>query len=221
MKITRLSEHIWGLRTALPIQVWLVKTENGLILVDTGIPPMGAAIVKAISDLQSGPLEQIVLTHGHPDHVGGLEEVLRSYPVPVHAHAAEIPYMEGQLPYHPFKQPKVRVKPSISSPLNTDSEGRLLSFGGLTPFHTPGHSHGHVVYYHEKDQVLLAGDLFMTLFGRLGRPIPFLTPDMNQAIDSGSLVMELQPDWISLSHGRSMQKPHELYPAYRKRWKKD
>ncbi len=101
MKAKQISKHIWSLKTRvlIPIHVWLVVDEGGVTLVDTGMPFMAANIIKFIKNLRAGPLQRIVLTHGHSDHVGGVRKIVSMYPVPVFAHRLEIPYMEGKLAY--------------------------------------------------------------------------------------------------------------------------
>lgn len=220
MGMIRLSEHIWAIKSLLPIQVWLVKDQEGTVLVDCGLPPMAKMIVKGIQESKWGPLKKILLTHGHPDHVGGLERILSVYPVPVYAHSIEIPFMEGRLPHPPSKKPSIRVKPSIVKPLLTNDIGELTPIHRLIPYLTPGHSPGHVAFYHEEDRVLLGGDLFMTRFKQLKRPVSFATADMDQAVASGSIVMDLQPDLLSVCHGKEILRPHEHYPQYRHRWDK-
>lgn len=218
--MVRLSEHIWVIRSLFNIQVWLVKGEEGTVLVDCGVPPMANMIIKGIRNSTWGPLEKIVLTHGHPDHMGGLEKILSVYPVPVYAHSIEIPLMEGVVPHPPFKKPRIRIKPSIIKLLPTDEGGQLTPISGLVPYLTPGHSPGHVAFYHAEDRVLIGGDLFMTRFKQLKRPLSFATADMDQAVGSGSLVMDLQPDLLSVCHGKEILRPHEQYPQYRQQWEK-
>lgn len=96
----------------------------------------------------------------HPDHIGGLQRILHANPVPVYAHRVEIPYIEGELPYRQGKKPVAYMQKGAVQALSEDEHGQLRSIGSLMPFNTPGHSPGHVVFYHEEDQVLLAGDLF-------------------------------------------------------------
>jgi glyoxylase-like metal-dependent hydrolase (beta-lactamase superfamily II) len=43
----------------------------------------------------------IVLTHGHFDHVGALEELARHWDVLVYAHPLEMPYLTGRSAYPP------------------------------------------------------------------------------------------------------------------------
>ncbi|WP_135555607.1 MBL fold metallo-hydrolase [Paenibacillus cymbidii] len=215
MKIERVSEHIWSLRiwVLIPIHVWIVREEDGLTLVDAGLSGMAGGIVGLVDRLQAGPLRRIVLTHGHSDHVGALAKILRDRPVPVYAHRAEMPYMEGELPY-PRRKKAVRfVAKGVAQPLPEDAEGRLAPIGSLTPYWTPGHSPGHVVYYHERDGVLLAGDLFNSRKGRLRRPM--FTPDMEQAVKSAAIVGELQPNRLEVCHGGPVLNPAAQLNGYR------
>src|SRR5690554_2649703 len=101
MKFERVSEHIWSVAAwvIIPIRVWIVRDGDGLTLVDAGISPMARGILRSIHRLGTGSLRRIVLTHGHPDHVGAIRTIRRESPVPVYAHSAEIPYIEGERPY--------------------------------------------------------------------------------------------------------------------------
>ncbi|MBM7551246.1 MBL fold metallo-hydrolase [Thalassobacillus pellis] len=216
MKITQVSENIWSLRTwaIIPIHVWVVTEEDGLTLVDAGIPTMGKGIRKFLKQLKAGPLKRILLTHGHSDHVGALNKVLQEQPVPVYAHRMEIPYMEGEITYPGRKKPAQSIEKHLAQPLKEDENGNLLRMGALTPYITPGHSPGHVVYYHEKDQVLLAGDLFTSKNGKLHRPIPMFTADMEKAIRSSEVVRQLKPKRLEVCHGNPVLHPVEDLDNY-------
>ncbi len=214
MKVTQISEHIWslGIWMLIPVHVWVVVEEDGVTLVDAGIPTMADGIRACIESLNAGPLKRIVLTHGHSDHVGAIRRVLRTDAVPVYAHRIEIPYMEGDLPYPRRKKAAASVPKGIAQVLGEETvqapeapgegtAGELQPIGGLTPYHTPGHSPGHVVYYHQQDRVLLAGDLFTSRKGRLRRPMPLFTADMREAVRSSEIVRQLQPERLEVCHG--------------------
>ncbi len=119
MKIEKVSEHIWSLKTwmLIPIHVWIVADEEGLTLVDAGMPMMAKGIMKYMNQLEAGPLRRILLTHGHSDHVGALKSILSETNVPVYAHEIEIPYMEGELIYPRRKKAEHNVAKGIVQPL--------------------------------------------------------------------------------------------------------
>ena len=111
--------------------------------------------------------EAILLTHGHFDHVWGVERLLAHFSVPVYMHpldkglladgASAIPGM-GSIKKFRHSFPTVDV-----------ADGDVLAFPGfsLKVLHTPGHSPGSVCYYAAEDNLLLSGD---TLFaGSIGR----------------------------------------------------
>ncbi|MCD9025726.1 MBL fold metallo-hydrolase [Cohnella silvisoli] len=204
MKVTQISEHIWSCKIWIifPIHVWLVKEKSGITLVDTGLGMMAKGILNTVEQLKAGPLERIVLTHGHPDHIGGLKRIWRSKTVPTYAHRIEIPYMQGDLSYRKGRKPATYVEKGLIQALGEDEQGQLQRIGSLTPYFTPGHSPGHVVFYHEWDQVLLAGDLFTSKKGRL-RAAPF-TPDLRVSVQSSSIVRKLQPSKVEVCHGDSV-----------------
>ena len=79
---------------------------------------------------------------------------------------------------------------------------------------TPGHSPGHVVYYHEQDQVLLAGDLFTSKKGNLHQPMPMFTADMAEAVRSSSIVEQLKPKRLEVCHGNSVLNPADQLKDY-------
>lgn len=222
MKVKKVSEHIWSLKTwmIIPIHVWIVVDEDGVTLVDAGIPMMAKGILKYLNQLEAGPLKRIVLTHGHSDHVGAIKTILTETKVPVYAHPIEIPYMEGDLLYPRRKKLEQNVEKKITQPLQADEQGRLKSIAGLTPYLTPGHSPGHVVYYHEQDQVLLAGDLFTSKNGKLHQPMSLFTADMAEAVRSSSIVEQLKPKRLEVCHGSSVLKPADQLQEYIQKMKK-
>lgn len=220
MKKVQLSPHVWRLSSWLvvPINVWVVVEKQGVTLIDADIPSMAKGIVQFIEQLGAGPLTKVLLTHGHVDHVGALAHIRRTYDVPVYVHRKEIQYMEGQLPYPRRKKAAATVPPALVQPLEMDESRQLLPVGDLTPYFSPGHAPGHVVYYHKEDDVLLAGDLCTTFGGKLRRPMPMFTSNMAQAIASCSLIDTLQPHLLSICHGKEIYHPHEKYAAFHKRW---
>ncbi len=59
-----------------------IELGNGqTMLIDAGNPKDGDDIVEYIKDLQYGDIDYVVATHPHDDHIGGMAEVLKIFPV--------------------------------------------------------------------------------------------------------------------------------------------
>lgn len=216
MKMIQVSKHIWRLRLwlGIPIHVWLVVGKDGVTLVDAGVSMMARHIMEAVKRLEAGPLNKIMLTHGHSDHVGAIKRIVDEHAVPVYAHRIEIPYMEGELPYPRRKKATQAIERGMAQPLADDDNGLLQPINGLTPFLTPGHSPGHVVYYHEDDRVMLAGDLFTSKKGKLRKPMAIFTADMPTAIQSSQIVYDLKPKQLEICHGHAVIDPASQWEEY-------
>ncbi|KMY48571.1 MBL fold metallo-hydrolase [Peribacillus loiseleuriae] len=211
MKIKQISNHIWSLKTwmIIPFHVWIVVDKEGVTLVDTGVPWMAKSILQLIDKLQVGPLQRILLTHGHSDHIGSLKKILLAKPVPVFVHSKEIPFVEGDKPYPQKRKAVAQVTNGFLRPLPEDTSGELSPFGELTPYYTPGHSPGHVVYYHKQDDVLLAGDLFNSKNGKILKAR--FTPDPKEALHSSEIIKQINPTRMEVCHGDSVFKPADQW----------
>lgn len=136
MRVTQLSDHIYRLGTwfIIPFNVWVVVEDDGVVLVDTGIPSMGKNILRFIDGLGKGPLKKILLTHGHSDHVGSIPAILADRKVPVYVNDVEKPFMEGTTAY-PGRTPRVLLPAGMAEPLTRAGED-LATVGSLTPYPT-------------------------------------------------------------------------------------
>ena len=112
--------------------------------------------------------DAIFLTHGHFDHVWGVEKLLKLYPVPVYMHPADKDILaDGSSVFSGGMQ---KFKVFQHNIVTKDvAEGDVLTSAGTVwkVIHTPGHTPGGVCYYSAENNLLLSGD---TLFaGSIGR----------------------------------------------------
>ncbi len=126
--------------------------------------------VKDMADfLKSNHLtpEAILLTHGHFDHVWGVEALLRLYDVPVYMHPADKQIMLDGASVFKGMQSFKALKHNF--PTADIQDGDSVSAGGASwkVIHTPGHTPGGVCFWSQENSLLLSGD---TLFaGSIGR----------------------------------------------------
>ncbi len=114
-------------------------------------------------------VKAIFLTHGHFDHIYGVEALRQLAGASVYACEREKPCCED--PYVNMSAQcgrKCTVKPDIYVP-----DGQEITVAGMTCrlIWTPGHTMGSCCYYFEKDGILVSGDtLFLESVGRTDFP---------------------------------------------------
>lgn len=111
--------------------------------------------------------DAIFLTHGHFDHVWGVDKLLGHFSVPVYMHPADKEILaDGTSVFKGMQKFKI-FQHNIST---TDiADGEVLTTAGTSwkVIHTPGHTPGGVCYFSAENSLLLSGD---TLFaGSIGR----------------------------------------------------
>jgi glyoxylase-like metal-dependent hydrolase (beta-lactamase superfamily II) len=205
---------------------------NRWLLVDTGISGMEDHIIHAAEDRfgRGTRPAAILLTHGHFDHVGSIQALLRHWNVPVYAHSLEFPYLTGAARY---PQPDTSAPGLFSKlsrfyprdPIDLSPHLRELPDDGSIPgflewrwIHTPGHTPGHISLWRERDRTLVAGDAFITtgqesayavLMQRpeLHGPPMYFTADWNAAADSVARLAKLKPEQAITGHGPPVAGP--------------
>ena len=86
VEIVEVADRSWLVR--LPIVNSVVfETDDGLVVVDTGMAPGGPAVLQAIRSVSSAPIHTIIDTHAHVDHCMGTWALLDDNPQVI-AHAA-------------------------------------------------------------------------------------------------------------------------------------
>ena len=116
-------------------------------------------------------LEKVFLTHGHIDHCGQSAEFARRHGVPLEGPHREDKFWIDQLP----EQGKRFGFAALAAfePDRWLDDGDTVQFGDQTlqVIHTPGHTPGHVVFFHEGARLAIVGDvLFQGSIGRTDFP---------------------------------------------------
>lgn len=115
-------------------------------------------------------VKAVLLTHGHFDHIMGLDDFLREFPVPVYAHEAEKDLLESA---ELNSSLGMFGKPYTFSGAEYVRDGQILCIAGfeIRVIYTPGHTGGGCCYYIPEEHTLFSGDtLFRASVGRTDLP---------------------------------------------------
>ena len=136
--------------------------------------------------LDGTEVKQIVLTHGHPDHVAGLLDAVRTWPhASVHIHPLEMENFDNAADLG--QRFGLRVPTNLPKPTHALHDRQILRVGDSIEFevlHTPGHAPGHVSFLDRRapptaendGSVIIGGDLLFR--GSVGRTdFPNSSPD--------------------------------------------
>lgn len=138
----------------------------------------------------------ILLTHGHFDHIMGVEGIRKEYGIPVYASRDEVDVLA---------KPQLNVSTMMGAYLSMKADelfadGDVLELAGmkLKVISTPGHTIGSVCFYIEEGKVLISGDtLFEASVGRTDFP----TGSSRQLIESIKTRLFILPDDTSVFPG--------------------
>ncbi|MDX1467774.1 MAG: MBL fold metallo-hydrolase [Acidimicrobiia bacterium] len=158
MAVESIVDGVYQIGSA-PVNSFLIDGDEGIVLVDTGLPRTEGLIAKALAGIgrSVGDVTAIVLTHSHNDHTGNAAAVKDESGAEVYASRADAPAIQGEektpappVPFYalPFKwlvQVLPRAHPVTVDHLVTE-DPKLHLPGGLRPLDTPGHTPGHTSY---------------------------------------------------------------------------
>jgi hydroxyacylglutathione hydrolase len=116
---------------------------------------------------QGVKIEKILLTHGHLDHAGGAARLAREFGVPI-----EGPHTDDSFLLESLSEQGARYGLQGSESCAPDrwlADGETVILGNLTfgVRHCPGHTPGHVVFFHDNAKIAFVGDVLFA--GSVGR----------------------------------------------------
>ena len=143
--------------------IWCSDTLEGAVVDPGGDTDKIIALVEK----NQIKVKQIILTHGHLDHAGGAAKLRRKLQIPVIGpHRGDdfwLQAIEKQGKNYGFSGAENCV------PDQWLEEGETIQVGkeSLAVYHCPGHTPGHVVFYHKDSGLAFVGDVIFK--GSIGR----------------------------------------------------
>jgi glyoxylase-like metal-dependent hydrolase (beta-lactamase superfamily II) len=199
-----------------PVNCYFVREDDGLTLIDTGIPGNAPKILAAARALGQ-PIKRIVLTHAHGDHLGALDALHGLLPAAeVLVSARDTRFLSGDMSLDPG-EPQTKLRGAYQAiatrPTRTLSDEDEI--GSLRVIATPGHTPGHIALFDTRDNTLIAGDAFQTRAGvavsgtvRWLFPFPAMaTWNRPAALASARRLRELAPSRLAVGHGEVLEQP--------------
>lgn len=173
--------------------VWILG-HTALTVIDPASPwPEEQQALEQVLLSLDRPVERIVLTHHHHDHVSGAEALQRRFGVPIVA--------------HPLTLDRVRFSGEAVLP-GTHHWGGV----DVDAVHTPGHAPGHLVFHAVDSGAVVAGDMVAGV-GTIA-----IDPDdaghLGTYLDSLRVLLELNAWRLLPAHGPVLDDPRALLQHY-------
>ncbi len=204
------NAYVWHPRPA-------ERSEGEPIVFDCGYPWHARPLLESLRALgcAAGQIRSIAVTHDDYDHTGGLAELVEASGAQVIAHVAEVASLSGvtwrELPWRgDLHSVYLRVVTGVAYAARPKrpvvvtrpvEDGEQLP-GGWAAVHTPGHTPGHLAYWHAEARILIAGDaLGSRLRGEIRANIGPYSEDNEQVVASVRKLAALEPETICFGHG--------------------
>jgi len=173
---------------------YLVGTGPRRLLIDTGqgLPEYIPVLESALRDAaHADDIEGILLTHAHPDHIGGLDSVLSRFgPRPVWK-------MQGAQPMHGLRELR---------------DGQRIATEGATleAVWTPGHAEDHLCFRLLEENALFTGDMVLGA----GTTVIPSDGDLRAYLASLRRLLNVHAKIIYPAHGPAIHEPDRKIEEY-------
>jgi glyoxylase-like metal-dependent hydrolase (beta-lactamase superfamily II) len=218
MRTNALTEHVYQVSLGM-VNVFVIVHEAELTLIDAGYPRNWPKVEQAIRGLGHRPdqVKDILVTHLHSDHTGGLADAQRATGARVWMHPADAELVRAGIASRPWKRAPGSLFGRVAEPffgdrITTIAPVRVIvevvdrqeipAAGGILPVWTPGHTEGHTVYLWPLDEgVLFVGDAASRGLRLQTAP---LYENYERGLASLRLISNLDFQTACISHWRSM-----------------
>jgi len=179
-----------GAFTGPGTNTYLVGTSARPVLLDTGqgVAAWLPLVERALDEHRGGrELQEVVVTHAHVDHVGGVPQVRERF---------------GRM--RVVKRPWPGHDAPVGDDLVVADEGTVVETEGATlrAIHTPGHAEDHLCWWLEEERAVFTGDVVL---GAGTTVIPEHGGDLLDYMNSLRRLLELEPSVLYPAHGPAVR----------------
>ncbi len=143
--------------------LWCEKTMRGAV-----VDPGGdLERIREVIEQHAVELEKVLISHGHIDHAGGAAELAESFGVPIEGPHGDDKFLLDDLAGQGARFGMGGAR--AFAPTRWLAGGDSVAFGEevLEVRHCPGHTPGHVIFFHPGHKLALVGDVLFK--GSVGR----------------------------------------------------
>lgn len=147
--------------------VWCVQTKKAAIIDPGGEVPR---LLQALKD-HDLTLEKIWITHGHLDHAGGTAALKAATGAPIEGPHRDDAFWIDQMDGDGARWGMPEARSFVPDRWLKDGDVVTLGATEFEVYHCPGHTPGHVVFFHRQARFAQVGDvLFQGSIGRTDFP---------------------------------------------------
>ncbi len=207
------AEGVWWLHGTRGCNVFLVRTGEALVLIDTGFASSLEGIVRDVATVApSEAVTHVLLTHAHPDHAGAAEALRQHYGARLVAGAGDCEVVDGRTVLHEAVGRAHRVRrllewwrgargvlgPRVVVDAPLEGERHVA---GLLAIPTPGHTPGSYCYLLESAGLAFVGDLVISHRDGLARPLTWANDDDARYLEALTTFAARAPEAGCAGHG--------------------
>lgn len=193
--------------------IYFIQTDDGYILVDTGMAVNQKQLDEAFSKAGINPqdVKLIVITHGHADHIGnvayakelsGADVLCHEYVAPFLRDGKGVPAVAQTFTGKIFNALTPMKYPAVEPDVAVKEEFDLTQYGIKGKIiHTPGHSQGSITVLLDTGEMLL-GDIVRGEAPEIH--LGNFYEDKDALIQGLEMLVTYQPQKVYMSHGGSM-----------------